>query len=45
MESMLCDYLLMETSSATARNLKIKWLARVLGVNPLHLYNDPSLPF
>jgi hypothetical protein len=45
MELTICRYLLMETRSVLSRTLKIKWLARVLDIKPIQLYNDPSLPF
>lgn len=45
MELTLCRYLLMKPSDIQSRNLQLKWLARVLNINPLQLYNDPSLPF
>jgi hypothetical protein len=41
----LCRYMLMPTENPIARKLKIKWVARVLGVNPIILHNDPNLPF
>jgi hypothetical protein len=44
-EMTLCGYMLMPTENLTARKLKIKWVARELGVNPMVLYNDPHLPF
>jgi len=45
MELTLCRYLLMDTKCAISRNLKIKWIARVLDIEPLRLSNDPGLPF
>jgi hypothetical protein len=45
MELTLCRYVMMETSDTISRNLILKWLARVLEVNPVRLYNDPDLPF
>lgn len=45
MELTLCRYIKIKTSDALSRNLKLKWLARILEVSPLKLHNDPNLPF
>jgi hypothetical protein len=45
MELTLCRYIMMETTSTLSRNLKLKWLSRILEVNPIFLHNDPDLPF
>lgn len=45
MELTLCGYLEMPTTCDISRNLKIKWIARILNASPLLLHNDPSLPF
>ena len=45
MELTLCRYIMMETSGILSRNLKLKWLARIMEVNPILLHNDPNLPF
>lgn len=45
MELTLCRYIMIQTSSTLSRNLKLEWLARILEINPLQLYNDPNLPF
>lgn len=44
-ELTLCRYIMMETTDTFSRALKLKWLARVLEVSPVLLYNDPNLPF
>jgi len=44
-EIALCRHLLTPVTSPGARQLKIKWLARALGVSTLWLLNDPKLPF
>lgn len=45
MEIDLCGYLDMPVENDRWRELKIKWIARVLNVSPMLLHNDPSLPF
>ncbi|OQP60340.1 hypothetical protein A3860_33720 [Niastella vici] len=42
MELTLCSRIMMD---AFPRHLQLKWLARILEVSPLCLYNDPNLPF
>lgn len=43
MESVLCGNLALETKCPISRELKAKWIARVLDISPLQLYNDPQL--
>lgn len=45
MELDLCRYLLYDSNDPIFRRMNIKWVARVLGVSPLRLHNDPNLPF
>jgi hypothetical protein len=45
MELTLCRYIMMKPSDTLSRNLQLKWLARILDISPLQLYNDPNLPF
>ena len=45
MELTLCRYIKMKTSDTLSRNLQLKWLARILEISPVLLYNDPNLPF
>lgn len=42
-EKSLCRYLKMEPRCVHAKQLLVKWLARELEINPLHLYNDRDL--
>ena len=45
MELTLCRYLLYDSKDTVFRKINIKWVARVLGISPIRLYNDPDLPF
>lgn len=45
MELTLCRYLHCESNDPIFRRMNVKWVARVLGVSPLRLHNDPNLPF
>lgn len=45
MELTLSRRIMMETRCVISRNLKIKWIAGILEINPVLLHNDPSLPF
>lgn len=45
MELTLCRYIMMKPSDTLSRNLQLKWLARILDISSLQLYNDPNLPF
>lgn len=44
-ELTLSRRIMMETRCIISRNLKIKWIAGILEVNPMLLHNDPNLPF
>jgi len=45
MELTLCRYLLADMKDPYMRKVTLKWLARMLNINPIVLYNDPDLPF
>ncbi len=45
MELTLCGYLHDLALVPVARDRIVKWMARVLGINPVLLHNDPDLPF
>jgi hypothetical protein len=45
MELTLCRYIMMDMHGNFTRNLQFKWLARILGISPMLLHNDPNLPF
>jgi len=45
MELTLCRYMLDDIKDPIFRKLNVKWVARVLNVSPLRLFNDPNLPF
>lgn len=42
-EMQLCGHLAVETSCTFSREVKERWIAGVLGVSPVFLYNDPRL--